>query len=85
MKKYMIPLAALLMVAGIANAQSAQKKNAGSPVVKMSKPATKNVSSATGSVTPSASAPVKKANTGVAIKRKHYHKKSRSVKPKDSK
>lgn len=86
MKKYLIPLAALLMVAGMANAQSTQKKTtASNPVAKMSKPAVKNVSANTASVSPSASTPVKKANPGVAIKRKHYHKKIKSVKPEGSK
>lgn len=82
MKKYMIPLAALLMVTGIANAQSVQKKTTASyPVTKMNKPVSKSVSANTASVSPSASTPVKKANPVAAIKRKHYHKKSKSVKP----
>ena len=86
MKKYMIPLAALLMVAGMVNAQSTQKKTTASyPVAKMSKPATKNVSATTASVSPSASTPVKKTNTDPAIKRKYHHKKSKSVKPEGSK
>ncbi|MEI9912319.1 MAG: hypothetical protein WDO71_23290 [Bacteroidota bacterium] len=86
MKKYLIPLAALVMVAGMANAQSTPKKTtASNQVAKTSKPAVKNVSTTAASTSPSASTPVKKNSTDAAIKRKHYHKKSKSVKPEGSK
>ncbi|MBL7745131.1 MAG: hypothetical protein JNN00_16775 [Chitinophagaceae bacterium] len=79
MKKYIIPVIALMLVAGAVNAQATPKKTSTSnPVAKMNKPAMKTAST-TAAVSPSA--PVKKTNTGAAaIKRKHT-KKHKSVKP----
>lgn len=81
MKKYIIPVTALMLVAGAVNAQATPKKTSTStPVAKMNKPAMKTAST-TAAVSPSASAPVKKTNTdAAAIKRKH-NKKHKSVKP----
>jgi hypothetical protein len=79
MKKYIIPIAAFVLITGAANAQSAVKKTDNS-VAKMSKPATKKTSASTASVTPSAPASTERKTDVAAIKRKQ-HKKSKSVKP----
>lgn len=80
MKKYMIPAIALLLVAGMANAQ-VQKKPATANTSKEAvakSPVPKSTSLAsTASVTPKSS----QAKTAApAIKRKHHHKKGKTTK-----
>lgn len=80
MKKYMIPAIALLMVAGMANAQ-VQKKPAAAGTAKQTEakstaPKSSSLAS-TASVAPKNS-PAK--NTAPAIKRKHHHKKGKTTK-----
>ncbi len=80
MKKYMIPAVALLMIAGMANAQVQKKPNTASTakeaVAKSTASKSSNVAS-TASVTPK-NTPA--ANTASAIKRKHHRKASKATK-----
>jgi len=80
MKKYIIPVAAFILMAGAASAQATPKKT-DNTVAKMSKPATKKASTTTTAVSPSTPVPMKKANTDVAGTKKKHHKKNKSVKP----
>ncbi|HKO82128.1 MAG TPA: hypothetical protein VJU78_17090 [Chitinophagaceae bacterium] len=78
MKKYMIPAIALVMIAGMANAQT-QKQPATATTAK-SAPAKKtvaksNTSASTASVTPKNS---QEKNAATAINRKHHHKKGKT-------
>jgi hypothetical protein len=81
MKKYIIPFAALVLIAGAVNAQTAVKKT-DNPATKMSKPVAKKPSTTTATVSPStpATATTDKKTGAAAIQRKQ-HKKSKSVKP----
>lgn len=77
MKKYMIAATALLLFAGFANAQTAQKTPVKTAthkeaIAKKSAAATKTATSKTASVTPAVDGTKKTAAT--TIKRKHHHK-----------
>jgi hypothetical protein len=80
MKKYMIPAVALLMIAGMANAQVQKKpataSTAKEAVAKSTASKSSNVAS-TASVTPK-NTPA--TNTASAIKRKHHRKTSKTTK-----
>jgi uncharacterized lipoprotein YajG len=81
MKKYMIAAAALLLFAGMSNAQVAQKQASKATAVKQAsytKPVSASIknTNAVASVSPTA----KKATpSNMSIKRKHHHKKTKAA------
>ena len=82
MKKYMVAAAALILVAGITNAQVASKQPVKATAAKEVVHTKKNIAAdkpaaSTASVTPTA----KKTNTSnTMIKRKHHHKTNKAAK-----
>lgn len=80
MKKYMIPAVALVMIAGMANAQVQKKpataNTAKEAVAKSTVPKSNGLAS-TASVAPKNS---QAKNTAPAIKRKHHHKRGKTAK-----
>ena len=81
MKKYMIAAAALLLFAGITNAQVAQKQPSKATEVKEASttknlPASIKPATSTATVSPTAK---KTSTSNTTIKRKHHHKKTKTA------
>jgi len=85
MKKYMIPVAAMLLFAGVAGAQTTPKQPSKSAPVK--KEMTAKKSAATDKSTASVASTEKAGNDAkaTAVNRKHHHKKTKPVKKTESK
>jgi hypothetical protein len=84
MKKYILSAVAVLLMTAVVSAQTTKKPSTDKSVAKTSRPASKVTTSTTASVSPAAGTAAK-TGTGTAIKRKHHHKKSKSVKTAGSK